>query len=47
MGSFIYYELINNRATGYSSAAGVIMFIMIFAFAVGYIKSLGVQSEGD
>lgn len=47
MGSFVYYELINNRATGYSSAAGVIMFIMIFVFAVGYIKSLGVQSEGD
>jgi trehalose/maltose transport system permease protein len=47
MGSFIYYELINNRATGYSSAAGVLMFLMIFAFAIGYIRSLGVQSEGD
>ncbi len=47
MGSFIYYELINNRATGYSSAAGVLMFLMLAAFAVGYIRSLGIQSEGD
>ena len=47
MGSFIYYELINNRATGYSSAGGVIIFLLIFAFAIGYIKFLGVQSEGD
>jgi trehalose/maltose transport system permease protein len=47
MGSFIYYELINNRATGYSSAGGVIIFLLIFAFAIAYIKFLGVQSEGD
>lgn len=47
MGSFVYYELINNRAMGYSSAGGVIMFITIFLFAVTYIKMLGVQTEGD
>ena len=47
MGSFVYYELINNRAMGYSSAGGVIMFITIFIFAVTYIKILGVQSEGE
>ena len=47
MGSFIYYELINNRATGYSSAGGAIMFVMIFAFAFTYIRTLGVQAEGD
>ena len=47
MGSFIYYQLINNRATGYSSAGGVIMFIMLFVFAILYIRTLGVQSEGD
>lgn len=47
MGSFIYYELINNRATGYSSAGGVIIFLLIFVFAISYIKFLGVQSEGD
>jgi trehalose/maltose transport system permease protein len=47
MGSFIYYQLINNRATGYSSAGGVVMFIMLFVFAIMYIRTLGVQSEGD
>jgi trehalose/maltose transport system permease protein len=48
MGSFIYYQLINNRATGYSSAGGVLMFILLFVFAFSYIKFLGVQSEeGD
>ncbi len=47
VGSFIYYELINNRATGYSSAAGVIMFILICVFAMSYIRILGVQGEGD
>jgi trehalose/maltose transport system permease protein len=48
MGSFIYYQLINNRATGYSSAGGVLMFILLFLFAFSYIKFLGVQSEeGD
>jgi len=45
--SFVYYELINNRATGYSSAGGVIVFLLIFAFAVTYIRMLGVQTEGD
>jgi trehalose/maltose transport system permease protein len=47
MGSFVYYELINNRAMGYSSAGGVIMFFTIFIFAVTYIRMLGVQTEGD
>jgi trehalose/maltose transport system permease protein len=47
MGSFIYYELINNRAMGYSSAGGVIMFVVLFVFAIAYIRTLGVQAEGD
>lgn len=47
MASFIYYELINNRAMGYSSAGGVIIFLLIFVFAVTYIKLLEVQTEGD
>ena len=47
MGSFSYYELINNRAMGYSSASGTIIFLMIFVFAVSYIRILGVQTEGD
>jgi trehalose/maltose transport system permease protein len=45
--SFVYYELINNRAMGYSSAGGVIIFLLIFVFAISYIKMLGIQTEGD
>lgn len=45
MASFSYYQLINNRAMGYSSAASVIIFIMIFIFAVLYIRLLGVESD--
>ena len=43
----VYYELINNRAMGYSSAGGVIIFLLIFLFALAYMKFLGVQQEGD
>ncbi len=45
MASFTYYELINNRAMGYASASGVVIFLLIFVFAVTYIKALGVESE--
>lgn len=45
MASFSYYELINNRAMGYSSAASVVIFLIIFIFAVIYIRTLGVESE--
>ncbi len=47
MASFTYYQLIQNRATGYSAASGVIIFIIIFVFAISYIKLLGVQAEGE
>jgi len=45
MASFAYYELINARAMGYSSAASVVIFIIIFIFAVIYIRALGVDTE--
>lgn len=46
MASFTYYELTNNRAMGYSSASSVIIFILIFIFAVLYIRLLGgIDSE--
>ncbi|HDQ34910.1 MAG TPA: sugar ABC transporter permease, partial [Chloroflexi bacterium] len=41
MASFTYYQLTNNRAMGYSSASSVIIFILIFVFAVVYIQLLG------
>jgi trehalose/maltose transport system permease protein len=45
MASFTYYQLINNRAMGYSSASSVVIFLMIFIFAVAYIRLLGVESD--
>jgi trehalose/maltose transport system permease protein len=45
MASFSYYELIANRAAGYSSASSVVIFFIIFIFAIGYIRALGVDSE--
>ncbi len=45
LASYNYFQLIGNREMGFSSAIGVIIFILIFAFAVFYIKILGVDSE--
>jgi len=45
MATYNYFQLIGNRAMGYSSAVGVIIFIIIFAFAILYIKALGVRSS--
>ena len=45
MASFTYYELINNRAMGYSSASSVIIFLLILIFAVLYIRLVGVETE--
>lgn len=44
MATYNYFQLIGNRAMGYSSAVGVIIFIIIFGFAILYIKALGVRS---
>ena len=45
MASFAYYTLVQNRDVGLSSAASVVIFIIIFAFAIFYIRALGVDSE--
>jgi trehalose/maltose transport system permease protein len=45
MASFNYFQLIQARQMGMASAIGVIIFIIIFGFAVLYMKSLGVDTE--
>lgn len=45
MASFNYFQLISARQMGMASAIGVIIFIIIFAFAIFYMKSLGVDTE--
>lgn len=43
MASFTYYELIGNRAMGYSSASSVVIFLLISIFAMMYIKMIGAE----
>jgi trehalose/maltose transport system permease protein len=45
MSSYNYYQLIGNRAMGLASAISVVIFIIIFIFAVMYMKTLGVEDE--
>ena len=45
MASYAYYELIDGQKMGYSSAASVVIFFVIFVFAVIYIRMLGVSNE--
>ncbi|QTL96779.1 ABC transporter permease subunit [Iocasia frigidifontis] len=45
LASYNYYQLVGNRAMGLASAVGVIIFMIIFVFAVIYMRLLGVDSE--
>lgn len=45
MASFAYYELIDSQRLGYSSAASVVIFLMITIFAIIYIRSLGITND--
>jgi trehalose/maltose transport system permease protein len=45
MASFTYYQLIQNRAMGYSSASSVVIFVVLSIFAIGYMRSLWVKSN--
>ena len=45
MATYNYETLVNNQADGYASAVGVLIFLFIFAFAVMYVRLLGVETE--
>lgn len=45
MASFTYFELIKNRQMGYSAASSVVIFFIIFIFAIIYMRTLGVKEE--
>ncbi|HZD11339.1 MAG TPA: sugar ABC transporter permease [Candidatus Binatia bacterium] len=45
MASYAYYSLIDSQQMGYSSAASVVIFFIIFVFAVLYIRMLGVSND--
>ena len=45
MASFAQDTLISNRDVGLSSAASVVIFVILFVFAIFYIRALGVDTE--
>ncbi len=45
MASYAYYQLIAARNVGMSSAASVVIFVIIFVFALFYIRALGVDKD--
>ncbi len=45
MASYAYYQLIAARNVGMSSAASVVIFVIIFTFAILYIRALGVERD--
>lgn len=45
MATYAYYQLIDGQKMGYSSAASVIIFFIIFIFAILYIRLLGVRND--
>jgi trehalose/maltose transport system permease protein len=45
MASYAYYQLVDYANMGVSSAASIIIFILIFIFAMGYIRTVGVRQE--
>jgi trehalose/maltose transport system permease protein len=45
MASYAYYQLISARNVGMSSAASVVIFVIIFVFAILYIRALGVERD--
>lgn len=45
LATYNYETLIQNQDGGYASAIGVLIFILIFAFTVIYVRSLGVEAD--
>lgn len=44
MASYTYEQLIQFRTAGLSSASGVLIFVLIFVFAIVYVQMLGVET---
>lgn len=46
MATYNYNQLVLNRADGYASAVGVMIFILIFIFVIAYVRISGLRQEG-
>lgn len=47
MASYAYYQLVDYANMGTSSAASMVIFVLILIFAIGYIRAVGIQEEGE
>lgn len=45
MATYNYSQLVLNRADGYASTVGVIIFVLIFIFTVIYVRFVGIERE--
>jgi ABC-type sugar transport system permease subunit len=45
MATYNYETLTQSQQLGYASAIGVVIFIIILLFTVGYVRILGVSAE--
>jgi trehalose/maltose transport system permease protein len=45
MATYNYETLVQAQDGGYASAIGVVIFILIFIFAIAYVRLLGVETE--
>jgi trehalose/maltose transport system permease protein len=45
MASYAYYQLVDYANMGTSSAASIVIFVLILIFAVGYIRAVGIRQE--
>jgi trehalose/maltose transport system permease protein len=45
MATYNYYTLVNSQELGYASAIGVVIFVIILLFTIGYVRILGVSAE--
>jgi trehalose/maltose transport system permease protein len=45
MASYAYYQLVDYANMGTSSAASIVIFVLIVIFALSYIRAVGIQEE--
>ncbi|PJF25104.1 MAG: sugar ABC transporter permease, partial [Phototrophicales bacterium] len=45
MATYNYETLVTSQQLGYASAIGVVIFIIILLFTIGYVRILGVSAE--
>lgn len=47
LASYTYYQLIDSKAMGYSSASSILIFLLVFLVSLIYVKLAGGISKND